>query len=128
MSALSEGRAGSFAGRPRGSLSQHEMTMAMRLRSQGRGVQSIATYLGRSMEDVSRLLASPQEAVVAPEKPEPRPVRRAGAMSKDEAFKRMWNAGVTNDVIMSGLGISKSSVTQMRQRLGLAPRVSPHRT
>lgn len=123
MSAMTEGRAGEFAGRRRGGMSQTEVATAQELRAKGRSVQFIASYLGRSMQDVSVLFMPQVCVVVPPEKQQPRPKERAGAMSKDEAFRRLWNAGVPIEVIVDGLSISRSSVRNMRIRLGLPMRV-----
>ena len=125
MSSMSEGRAGEFAGRRRGGMSQAEINTASQLRAKGRGVQFIANYLGRSMQDVGALFAPHVAPVAAPEKPEPRPMNRAGAMTKDEAFKRLWTAGVPIEIIADGLSISRSSVRKMRIRLGLPMRIPP---
>lgn len=119
MSAMSEARAGEFAGRRRGGLSPFEINTANALKAKGRGVQFIASYLGRSMEDVSAIFASQPEVLATPVKPEPRPTNRAGAMTKDEAFIRLWNSGVPIDVIIDGLSIDRSTVAKMRYRLGL---------
>ena len=119
MSAMSEARAGEFASRRRGGLSPFEINTAADLKAKGRGVQFIASYLGRSMADVSAIFATQPEVLAAPVKSEPRPTNRAGAMTKDEAFIRLWNSGVPIDVIIDGLSIDRSTVAKMRYRLGL---------
>ncbi|RZJ46270.1 MAG: hypothetical protein EON87_05245 [Brevundimonas sp.] len=67
---ISAPRSGAFATARKGGLTPYEVAQALQMRAAGRGVQTIANVLGRSMEDIGALLAPPP---VAPE-PEPQPL------------------------------------------------------
>lgn len=47
-------------------MSAYECNTASDLKAKGRGIQFIAKYLGRSMEDVARYLAPPTESATVP--------------------------------------------------------------
>lgn len=66
MTVASPARAGDFASSRKGGLTPYEIAQARQMKAKGRGEQTIAQVLGRSMEDVARLFA--------PVEPEPEPV------------------------------------------------------
>jgi hypothetical protein len=67
VTVASPARAGDFTSSRKGGLTPYEIAQARQMKAKGRGVQTIATILGRSMEDVARLFEPPAEG------PEPEP-------------------------------------------------------
>lgn len=42
--------------------------------------------------------------------------------ARDERFTKLWNEGLSTEIIAQRLGMAKASITTTRARLGLEPR------
>jgi hypothetical protein len=96
-----------------------------RLAALGRKTQTIATILGCCMEDVARVLNPDPDA---PAKNDNAAAVKAELTFqdrralRDDRFRAMWLAEVPRDEICRALGMSVSTITADRIRLGLAKR------
>ena len=111
--AIRDSHAGAFACSRRGGMTAYECSKADELKALGRGVQFIATFLGRPMEDVARYLspATAVSVVAPPPAPEPASRPRWSAEEKHH-LAIMVEAGLKPGQIASILNRSVGAVHQ----------------
>lgn len=121
------GAAGMFATSRRGGLSGEEIRMIEALRAKDRPEpwQALAARFGRPVEDIKAVCTAPRPTVefepYVPATPAPPPSQAVDTPSV--LLPGLWVAGLSVDQIADILKMDPRSVSRLRERLGLPPRL-----
>ena len=121
------GSAGMFATSRRGGLSNEEIRMIEALRAKDRPEpwQARAARFGRPVEDIRAIFGAPRPIVeIERHMPAPAPTPAPPPVDTPAALlPGLWIAGLSVDQIADILKMDPRSVSRLRERLGLPPRI-----